>query len=110
MAIARETVLTNIKPLEGATIRRYTYGGTVVAGNLLSLNGSGQAVKANTASITLATVLGVALQGGGSGDRGDVVISGPVRRARRNRRHEGEHCRHQRERYGAPRAAIPNRI
>lgn len=78
MAIARETVLTNIKPLEGATIRRYTYGGTVVAGNLLSLNGSGQAVKANTASITLATVLGVALQGGGSGDRGDVVISGPV--------------------------------
>lgn len=78
MAIARETVLTNIKPLEGAIIRRYTYGGTVVAGNLVAINSSGQAVKANTTSITLATVLGVALQSGASADRGDVVIFGPV--------------------------------
>jgi len=78
MSIARETTANLIKPLEGAVVRRYTAGGTIAAGNLVALNSSGQAVKANTTSITLATVLGVALTAAASGDRIDVVIFGPV--------------------------------
>lgn len=78
MSIARETTANLIKPLEGAIVRRYTAGGTIAAGNLVSLNSSGQAVKANTTSITLATILGVALTAAASGDRIDVVVSGPV--------------------------------
>lgn len=80
MAAARDTTAKNIKPLTGAIVRRYTAGGAVSPGQLVSINSSGYVVAANTATITLAKVAGVALgdSDAASGDRVDVVVHGPV--------------------------------
>lgn len=37
MAIARDTTAANIKPLEGAIIRRYTAGAAIAAGEIVSM-------------------------------------------------------------------------
>jgi hypothetical protein len=81
MAIARDTTAANIKPLgapDVATIRRRTCGATVAAGELVHLSSDGKVDPCDASSITLASVDGVAVQGGGDGDVIDVVTAGPV--------------------------------
>lgn len=78
MAIARDTTAANIKPLEGAIIRRYTAGATIAAGELVSLMADGYVDPTDTAAFTGANIVGVALTAAVATDRVDVVVSGPV--------------------------------
>lgn len=78
MAIARDTTAANIKPLEGAIVRRFYAGSTIAAGELIHLASDGQCDPCDAATITLAGVTGVALTGAVAGDRIDVVVLGPV--------------------------------
>lgn len=78
MAIARDTVAANIKPLEGAIIRRYTAGATIAAGEIVSLMADGYVDPADTAAWTGSLVVGIALTAAVAGDRVDVVVFGPV--------------------------------
>lgn len=77
MAIARDTTAANIKPLEGAIIRRFTAGATVAAGELVSMQSDGFVDPAITTAVEV--VAGIALQGVSSGERLDVVVFGPVK-------------------------------
>ena len=63
MAIARETTAANIKPVDGATVNKYTCGATIAAGELVTLKSDGKIDPTNETS-ALQTVLGVAVQGG----------------------------------------------
>lgn len=72
------TDTTKIKPLEGAIVRRYNAGAAVVAGYPVYLNGSGAILTASGSSAAANRVIGVALRTLASGDRGDVVVKGPV--------------------------------
>ncbi len=76
MAIARETVAANIKPLEGAIIRRFTLGATTEAGEYVAMQSDGKVDPGVATGVVYA--LGIALQGGADGDRVDVVVGGPV--------------------------------
>lgn len=76
MAIARESIAANIKPLEGAIIRRYTLGATTEAGEYVAMQSDGKVDPGAATGVVYA--LGIALQGGGDGDRVDVVVHGPV--------------------------------
>lgn len=76
MAIARDTVAANIKPLEGAIIRRYKLGATTEAGEYLAMQSDGKADPGVASAVVF--VLGIALQAGADGDMVDVVTSGPV--------------------------------
>jgi hypothetical protein len=80
MAAARDTVAKNIKPLQGAKVRRYTAGATISPGELVAMATSGKLSPAITTTITLAKVVGVALGVGdlADGDPIDVVTEGPV--------------------------------
>jgi hypothetical protein len=78
MAAARDTTAANVRPLEGAIVRRYTAGSTVVAGEFVSMASDGQVDPAITTSATLAKVIGVAIQSVGANERVDVVVLGPV--------------------------------
>lgn len=80
MAASRETTAKLIKPLTGAIIRRYTAGATISPGELVHMSSDGACDPCNTANITLATVLGVALGSGdiAAGETFDCVIAGPV--------------------------------
>ena len=78
MAIGRDTTAANIKPLDGAIVRRYTCGATVAAGELVVMSSDGKIDPANTTS-AVAAVLGVAVQGGADTNRIDVVVFGPVK-------------------------------
>jgi hypothetical protein len=78
MAIARDTTEKNIKPLEGAVIRRVTLGATVAAGEIVALASDGKFDPAIATSVTLAFGHGIALQAGGDGDKVDLVVFGPV--------------------------------
>lgn len=77
MAIARDTTAANIKPLEGAVLRRFTAGATIAAGELVSMQSDGYVDPADTSAVEV--VAGVAIQGAVSGDRIDVVTFGPVK-------------------------------
>lgn len=79
MAIARDTTAKNIKPLEGAVIRRVTLGDTVAAGEIVALASDGKFDPAIATSITLAFGFGIAIQAGVDGDKADVVVFGPVK-------------------------------
>jgi hypothetical protein len=72
------TDVSKIKPLDGARVRRYTTGAAVVAGYPVYLNSSGYIVTASGTSAAANRVIGVALTTLASGDRGDVVVKGPV--------------------------------
>lgn len=76
MAIARDTTAANIKPLEGAIVRRYTAGTTVAAGELVTMQTDGYVDPTNTGAVQ--NIAGVALQGVTTGQRVDVVVFGPV--------------------------------
>lgn len=78
MAFGRETTAANIKPLEGAIIRRFTAGATIAAGELVSLMADGYVDPTDTTAFTGCNIMGVALAGAVAGDRVDVVVFGPV--------------------------------
>lgn len=78
MALARDTTEENVKPLEGAIIRRYTAGGTIEAGEIVSMASDGYIYPADTTNMTLASVLGIALADSLVSERVDVVVNGPV--------------------------------
>lgn len=78
MAFGRETTAANVKPLEGAIIRRFTAGATIAAGELVSLMADGYVDPTNTAAFTGSNIVGVALTAASAGDRVDVVVYGPV--------------------------------
>jgi len=78
MAIARDTTADNIKPLNGAIIRRFTAGAAVAAGEIVSMQSDGYVDPANTTS-AVQNVMGVALQAAAAaGQVIDVVVFGPV--------------------------------
>jgi hypothetical protein len=78
MAIARDTTADNIKPLNGAIIRRFTAGAAVAAGEIVSMQSDGYVDPANTTSAAQ-KVMGVALQAASAaGQVIDVVVFGPV--------------------------------
>lgn len=78
MAIARDTTADNVKPLNGAIIRRYTAGAAVAAGEIVSMQSDGYVDPANTTSAAQ-KVMGVALQAASAaGQVIDVVVFGPV--------------------------------
>lgn len=78
MAIARDTTAANIKPLDGAIVRRYTAGATIAAGEIVSMQSDGYVDPADTTSAAQ-QVVGIALQAAVSGGRVDVVVHGPVK-------------------------------
>ncbi|MEZ4558727.1 MAG: DUF2190 family protein [Caldilineaceae bacterium] len=78
MAIARDTIAANIKPLEGAVVRRFTAGATIAAGEIVSMQSDGYVDPANTTAAAQ-QVVGIALKAASSGDRVDVVVFGPVK-------------------------------
>lgn len=79
MAIARDTTAANIKPLEGAVIRRFTAGATIAAGEIVSMMADGYVDPADSTAFTGCMVVGIALDAAASGDRVDVVTHGPVK-------------------------------
>ncbi len=72
------TDLTKIKPLTGAQVRRYTAGAAVTAGWPVYLDSAGAIRKASGTAAATNRVAGVVLTTLASGDRGDVVVKGPV--------------------------------
>lgn len=78
MSFGRNATAANIKPLEGAIVRRYTAGATIAAGEVVSLMADGYVDPADTTAMTGAIVLGIALAAAASGGAVDVVVFGPV--------------------------------
>ena len=82
MAAARDTTVANIKPLDGAIVRRFTAGAAIEPGELVCMQSDGYIDPAIGTSVAAAQILGVALcprnQGTAyaAGDRGDVVVHG----------------------------------
>lgn len=77
MAIARDTTAANIKPLEGAIVRRGTAGATVAAGEIVELQSDGYWDPADASAVVMNG--GIALQAASSGGVLDVVVFGPVK-------------------------------
>lgn len=77
MAIARDTTAANIKPLQGAIIRRGTLGATVAAGEAVELQSDGYWDPAIGTAVLMNG--GIAIQGGASGEVIDIVTHGPVK-------------------------------
>lgn len=78
MSIARDTTAANIKPLEGAIVRRFTAGATIAAGEIVSMQSDGYVDPADTTSAAQ-RVVGIALAAASAADRVDVVVFGPVK-------------------------------
>lgn len=78
MSIARDTTAANIKPLNGAISRRHVCGATVAAGEIVALQSDGYVDPADCTSAA-DEAIGIAVQGGSSGDTVDVVVLGPVK-------------------------------
>lgn len=85
MAAARDTTVANIKPLDGAIVRRFTAGAAIEPGELVCMQSDGYIDPAIGTSVAAAQTLGVALtprnQGTAyaAGDVVDVVTFGPVK-------------------------------
>jgi hypothetical protein len=80
MAIARDTTAANIKPLEGAIVRRFTAGAAIAAGELVSMMADGNVDPTDTTAFTGAQIVGVAIQAAAAaGDKVDVVTYGPCK-------------------------------
>ena len=78
MAIGRDTTADNVKPLDGALVRRFTAGATIAAGEIVAMQADGYVDPADTTSAA-ACVVGIALDAAASGDRVDVVTHGAVK-------------------------------
>jgi len=70
------TIGTDIKPLQGAIIRRGTLGATVTKGHPVTLQSDGYWDHTDTDAAQL--TVAVAVEGGVVGDRVDLVMYGPV--------------------------------
>jgi hypothetical protein len=85
MAFANETVVANIKPLEGAIVRRYIAGSAITPGDAVCMSSDGAIDPADSDALATNTVVGIALvprnQGAAyaAGDVVDVVVHGPVK-------------------------------
>jgi hypothetical protein len=78
MAIARDTTAANVKPLQGAIVRRFTAGAAIAAGEIVSMQSDGYVDPSDSTSAAQQNV-GVALAAAAAaGDRVDVVVFGPV--------------------------------
>lgn len=77
MAIARDTDAADIKPLEGAIIRRYTAGAAIAAGEVVSMQSDGYVDPSNSTAAAQ-TIVGIAIAAAAAGDKVDVVVFGPV--------------------------------
>ncbi len=77
-AITIDSNAEHIKPLEGSKIRRYTAGGTIVAGHPVSIDSNGAVQQSDCSSATLMYVVGIALQSVVANDKVDAVVFGPV--------------------------------
>jgi hypothetical protein len=78
MAFGRETTAANVKPLEGAIIRRYTAGAAIAAGEIVSMQSDGY-VDPSDSTGAAQMIVGVAIAAAAAaGDRVDVVVFGPV--------------------------------
>lgn len=77
MALARDTTASNIKPLQGAIVRRITLGATVAAGELVTGQSDGKWDPSDAATAQL--TVRVAIQGGADGQVVDSVVYGPVK-------------------------------
>ena len=84
MAFANETTVANIKPLEGAIVRRYSAGAAITPGDAVCMSSDGYIDPADSDALATNTVVGIALvprnQGSAyaAGDVVDVVTFGPV--------------------------------
>jgi hypothetical protein len=76
MAAITKASAANVKPLEGAVLRRGQLGATVTAPSPIALQSDGKwdGLDTSTAQLTV----GVALQSGGDGDWIDIVMFGPM--------------------------------
>jgi hypothetical protein len=83
MAIALDTVLGNIKPLDGAKVRRYLAGATITPGAPVYISAASTVSEADASAVNTNACIGVALaprnQGTAyaAGDMVDVVTYGP---------------------------------
>lgn len=75
---------TDVRPLTGATVRRFTAGGSITLGNAVYIASDGDVEEADGSVIGTTWAVGVAVatpDGGtsvSSGERVDVVLAGPV--------------------------------
>lgn len=76
MAAITKASAANVKPLEGAIVRRGTLGATVTAPSPVALQSDGKwdGLDTSTAQLTV----GVALQSGVDGDEIDICFFGPI--------------------------------
>ena len=74
--MAAITIGTDIKPLQGAVIRRGTLGNTVTKGHPVTLQSDGYWDHTDTSAAQL--TVAVAVEGGAVGDRVDLVHYGPI--------------------------------
>jgi len=80
MAVAVDTTAANIKPLEGAVVRRYTAGAAVTIGAPVYLDSSGYVQMTDSDAVATNYVIGIALQAASAaGEVIDVVVLGPVK-------------------------------
>lgn len=74
----------NVRPLEGARVRRYNAGGTITPGQAVYLANDGDVEAADADVEAQAQVIGICIADGngavsfGAGTRVDVVVWGPV--------------------------------
>ncbi len=79
MAIARDTTEDNIDHLESASIRRFTAGAAIAAGEIVSMMADGNVDPTDTGAFTGAQIIGVAIKAASAaGDPVDVVTHGPI--------------------------------
>lgn len=78
MALTMDTTAEHIKPLEGAIVRRFTCGSTIVAGQPVTMSADGFVDPSDASDVTLSFCIGIAIQGGLVGERIDVVVFGPI--------------------------------
>lgn len=76
MAAITKASAANVKPLEGAIVRRVQLGATTTAPSPITLQADGKWDPTNTGAAQL--TVAVAVQSGGDGDYVDAVVYGPV--------------------------------
>lgn len=77
MAIGRDGTAANIKPLDGAIVRRGTLGATTVAGEIVEMQTDGYWDPAVATGVVMNGA--IAVQGGAAADVVDLVVFGPVK-------------------------------
>ena len=61
MAIANSTVVSTIKPLEGAVVRRYIAGAAITPGDAVCMSSDGYIDPADSDALSTNTLVGIAL-------------------------------------------------